>query len=180
MTTLDFPDPMNAADLFIDANIRAGRAERIAIVHGSEEVTYGQLLENVNRTGNALRTLGTRMEERVMLLLLDCPEFAYAFFGAIKIGAVPVPVNTLLKPQDYEYLLNDSRARVLVVSEQLLGQIEPIRSRLRHLRVLIVVGTTEPKGDFNFAEIIAAAERELEPEPLSKDDPCFWLYSSGT
>src|SRR5690348_7485408 len=97
-----FPPDFNVATHFIDRNVSEGLGEKIAIETAAEQVTYSQLLERVNRFGNALRTLQVRAEERVLLLLLDSPEFAYAFFGSIKAGAVPVPVNTLLKPHDYE------------------------------------------------------------------------------
>src|SRR4030095_3113331 len=129
---------------FVDRHIAEGRASNVAIeVHPSgEQVTYAQVLERVNRVGNALRSeLHVRIEERVVLLLLDCPEFVYAFFGAIKIGAVPIPTNTLFKPADYEYILNDSRARVVIISEALLPQLQTIpRERLRYLREIVVVG----------------------------------------
>jgi benzoate-CoA ligase len=82
--------------------------------------------QHVNRCGNALRGLGVRPEDRVLLLLLDGPEFAYGFFGAIKIGAVPVPLNTLWKPADYQFVIRDSRAAVLIVSAELLPSIERI------------------------------------------------------
>src|SRR2546430_265250 len=137
-----FPPDFNVATHFVDRNVAEGRGEDIAVETASERITYHQLLERVNRFGNVLRSLDIRPEERVMLLLLDSPEFAYAFFGSIKAGAVPVPVNTLLKPYDYEYLLKDSRARVLIVSEALLPQIQAIpRERLRYLRHLLVIGT---------------------------------------
>ena len=89
-----------------------------------DQVTYGQLAERVNRCGHALRErLELGAGERLLLLALDGPEFIYTFFGAIKIGAVPIPANTLWKPAEYAYLLNDSCARVLVVSAALLPQI---------------------------------------------------------
>ena len=113
------PDEFNAATYFIDRHIADGRGQKIAIECGERNVTYQHLFEMVNRVGNCLRKLGVRIEERVGLLLFDTPEFAATFFGAIKIGAVPVPFNTLLKPADYNYLLNDSRARVAIVSEAL-------------------------------------------------------------
>ncbi|MCK7469912.1 MAG: AMP-binding protein [Desulfomicrobium escambiense] len=72
----------------------------------------------VNKTANALVDLGLRIEDRVVLLMLDAPEFYAVFWGAIRIGAVPVPVNTMLTPDDYQYYLNDSRARALFVSEE--------------------------------------------------------------
>ena len=108
------PDRFNAAAHFLDPHARL-RPDRVAIECGDERVTYGELVARVHRVGNALRgTLGVRMEERVLLLLLDTPDFAACFFGAIKIGAVPVPVNTLLRSNDYQHMLNDSRARVAV------------------------------------------------------------------
>src|SRR5438046_10700364 len=118
--SLQFPNPFNVAAHFVDRNIAEGRGDKIAIecVHAleaePERVTYGELLERVNRTGNALRALGVRMEERVALLLVDSPEFFYSFYATIKIGAVAVPINTLLKPQEWEYTLHDSGARVAI------------------------------------------------------------------
>src|ERR671932_875813 len=140
------PTQFNVATYFVDRNVARGRGDKIAIECGEERVTYRQVLERVNRFGNSLRdVLGVRLEERVTLLLLDCPEYAYAFFGAIKIGAVPIPTNTLFKPTDYEYILNDSRARVVIVSEALLPQLQAIaRERLRFLQHVVVVGNAPP------------------------------------
>ena len=109
---LDLPQQFNVATHFVDRNVSEGRGEKVAIECGDERVSYRHLLEWTNRVGNALRGLGVRPEERVFLLLPDTPEFLYCFFGAIKIGAVAVPTNTLLKPHEYEYLLNDTRARI--------------------------------------------------------------------
>src|SRR5262245_38860081 len=132
-----------------------------------------------------------RIEERIVLLLFDGPEFIYTFFGAVKIGAVPIPTSTLWKPADYEYVLNDSRARVVVISEALLPQLNAIpRERVRYLRHVIVAGsrglpapetsgTSGPKGP-HLHQMMAEASPELEAEPTSKDDPAFWLYSSGS
>ena len=144
-------------------------------------VSYRELGEKVNRFGNALRQLDVRIEERVLLLLLDGPEFAASFFGAIKIGAVPVPVNTLLKPADYRYILNNSRARVAVVSESLYPQLQAIPvEQLRYLQHIIVVGSTAPPGTLRFDDLMERSSPTLEAEPTSKDDAAFWLYSSGS
>ena len=175
------PDGFNAASYFIDRHIEEGRADKVAIECGEARVTHRQLFERVNQVGNALRRLGVRIEERVFLLLLDSPEFASSFFGAIKIGAVPVPVNTLLKSPDYEYLLNDSRARVAIVSDSLMASIEAIpRPRLRYLETIIVVGG-EPRRDTRSFEILAQESLPaLQAEFTGKDDAAFWLYSSGS
>jgi len=110
MPDLELPERLNAAAVFVDSHIAKGRGEKPAILCGERTVTYRDLYEGVNRFGNALLALGVRMEERVAMLLPDAPEFAFAFFGAMKIGAVAIPMNTMLKSKDYEYLLNDSRA----------------------------------------------------------------------
>src|ERR1700731_1921923 len=120
MNPIQLPTIFNVATHFVDRHIHEGRGDRIAYECGDARVSYRQLFERVTRAGNALKKLGVRQEERVGLLLLDTPEFPYCFFGGIKIGAVPIPINTLLKPHDYEYVLNDSRVRVLIVSEGLL------------------------------------------------------------
>jgi benzoate-CoA ligase len=117
----------------------------------------------------------------VFLLLLDSPEFAASFFGAIKIGAVPVPVNTLLKSADYEYLLNDSRARVAIISNSLVASIEAIpRQQLRYLETIIVVGGEPRTGIVSFEELAQKSSSELQAESTGKDDAAFWLYSSGS
>src|SRR5437667_1094547 len=177
------PEQFNVATYFVDRNVAEGRGDRVAIevYPGDTRITYRQVLDGVNRFGNALRdTLGVRIEERVLLLLLDCPEYVSSFFGAIKIGAVPIPTSTLFKPDNYEYILNDSRARVAVISEALLPQLQAIpRERLRYLRDVVVVGSAAA-GTHSFAELVNAASPELEAEPTSKDDAAFWLYSSGS
>jgi acyl-coenzyme A synthetase/AMP-(fatty) acid ligase len=172
---------VNASTDFIDANIEAGRGEKIAVVDvgGQRELTYHEVSRYVCRTGHALRRLGVRPEERVMALLPDCPEFVFVFFGAIRIGAVAVPVNTLLTPPEYQYLLNDSRARVLVVHERFLDKIAAVRSSLGHLEHILLVGEGA-QGYPRLADLIEEEQDELAPFPMTADDAAFWLYSSGT
>src|SRR5579859_1400154 len=142
--TIVLPDEFNAATYFVDRHLREGRAGKTAIECGDLGVTYGELCARVNQFGNALKNLGMRIEERVLLLLLDTPEFAASFFGAIKIGAVPVPVNTLLKPADYKYLLNNSRARVAIVADSLLPLLRAIPAeKLLYLQKIVVVGAAD-------------------------------------
>jgi len=177
---LDLPQQFNVATHFVDRNVSEGRGEKVAIECGEERVSYRHLLEQTNRVGNALLGLGLRPEERALLLLPDTPEFLYCFFGAIKIGAVAVPANTLLKPHEYEYLLNDTRARIAIVSETLLPQWPQIpQNKLRHLKKTVLIGKPAD-GFLNFRELVAAACSKLNAEPTNKDDPAFWLYSSGS
>src|SRR5258708_38144529 len=146
MRTLELPTTFNAAEHFVDRHISEGRGRRVAFECGEERCTYQQLFERVNQLGNALKKIGVRPEERVALLLLDTPEFAYCFFGAIKMGAVAVSLNTLLKPAEYQYMLNDCRARIVIVSESLLPRLQAIpESELRYLQTVIVHGHA-PEG----------------------------------
>src|SRR5437899_3163989 len=175
---LNIPERMKTATPFVDDNDRQGRGAQVAIYYGDQSYTYNQVVDGVNRAGNMLKTLGVDMENRVLLLTLDCPEMAFSFFGAIKIGAVPVPVNTLLKPADYVYLLNDSRAKVVIVSEPLLSMVEQALPELRYLKHVVVIG--EPRRELSYVELTSRASEFLQAEPMSKDDTAFWLYSSGT
>jgi len=180
---LGVPETFNAATHFVDRHVAEGWGDRIAIECGDEKVTYASLLEQVNRFGNALRErLEVRPEERVLLLLLDTPAFHVAFFGAIKIGAVPIPTNTLWKPADYRYALNDSRARVAVVSEALLPHIAGLpRADLPALRhIVVVAGQAGSPRHHSFADLVERSHADLEAEPTHRDAPAFWLYSSGS
>src|SRR5579872_5035807 len=166
MTTSPFPlpDEFNAASYFVDRHIDEGRGEKITIECGDRRVTYRQLFESVNQVGNALKKLAVRPEERVFLLLLDTPEFAASFFGAIKIGAVPVPVNTLLKPTDYEFLLNNSRARVVIVSDALFPHLQAIPPKqLDYVETFAVVGGADTAHTLSFDTWIRDCSATLDP-----------------
>ena len=187
---LSLPPTFNAATFFVDRHLQEGRANNIAVECGDRVITYRELGEQTNRAGNALLSLGVRPEERILLLLLDTPEFLYSFFGAIKIGAVPVPVNTQAKPHDYEYILNDCRARIAIVSEPLLNSLQAIpREKLHYLRDVICaeLGSSpnsatqvSPSATAGLRKLMQSASPHLEPAPTSKDDSAFWLYSSGS
>jgi len=172
---LGVPPTFNAATHFVDRHLRDGRGGAVAIECGDERITYAALAERVNRVGSALRDVfDVRPEERVVLLLLDTPAFHAAFFGAIKIGAVPIPTNTLWKSADYRHVLNDSCARVAIVSEELLPRLEAIdRADIPALRHVVVTGP-------EFDALLARGSAALEAEPTSRDAPAFWLYSSGS
>src|SRR5262245_51557281 len=159
---LGVPPIFNAASYFVDRHIHEGRGEEVVIECGDGRVTYAQLLERGNRVGSALRDdLGVRPEERVLMLLLREPAIDFAFFGAINIGAVAVPVNTLLKEADYRHLLSDTRATVLIVSEALLPVIERIpRSDCRRLRHVVVTGERAGDDVLAFDRLLAAGSAD--------------------
>jgi benzoate-CoA ligase len=174
---LGVPEQFNAATWFIDRHVVEGRGGKVAIECGDERVTYGQLAERVKRCGSALReSCSVERGDRVMLLLHDGPAFFYAFFGAIRIGAVPIPVNTLWKPVDYRYVLGDSGARVLIVSEALRSSVDAIPpAEIPQLRHVVVAGAS---GTFD--RLLADARPSCEAADTRHDSPAFWLYSSGS
>ena len=176
---LHLPDIYNAATTFVDENIAQGRGGKVAIYYQNRKITYREVFENVNRTGNALKDLGIEIENRVLVILPDSPEFAYCFFGAIKIGAVAVPINPWMFAKDYEYLINDSRARAIVVHQSTLPEIEKIWHKTPYLKHILVVGKAQGKA-LPYETLIGQASDELAAEKTTKDDVCFWGYTSGS
>jgi benzoate-CoA ligase family protein len=181
---LALPEHYNAATAFVDEPLARGWGERVALRTVEGVTTYAQLAELANRAGNSLRTLGVEMEQRVAVLLYDTPALAATFYGAIKIGAVPVVLNTYLRPQDYLYMLNDSRARVLVVDAAIWRQIAGLRRELSSLRHVVVAHGTAADGTstgtLDVERMLAGSSAELQSAPTTRDDAAFWLYSSGS
>ncbi|PYO01462.1 MAG: benzoate-CoA ligase family protein [Candidatus Rokuibacteriota bacterium] len=173
------PAQFNVATWFVDRHVSEGRSASPAFHYEDRVLTYGDVFDLANRTGNALRALGVGMEDRVLLLCLDSPEFLGAFWGAIKIGAVPIPVNTLMRAPDYLYFLNDSRAKVAVVSAPLMAEAGSILGQASHLRHVLVAGGAAG-GHLSFEEQVAKASPTLDAASTSRDDTAFWLYSSGS
>jgi len=182
------PAGFNVAAYLVDRPVAEGRGARPAFRCEGRVLTCGDVRDQVGRAGNALRDLGVDMEDRVLIACLDSPEFIAAFYGAIEIGAVAVPVNTLLRADDYVYFLEDSRAKVAVVSAPLLPEIGPALARAKALRHVLVAGGGAGEGGaggagpglLSFEERLARASPVLEPAPTSRDDAAFWLYSSGS
>ena len=176
---VELPDFYNAATTFVDENIAQGRGGKVAIYYQDQQITYQEVFDKVNRIGNALKSLGIRIENRVLLILPDSPEFAYSFFGAIKIGAVAVPTNPWMFARDYEYLINDSRARAIIVHESTLPEIETIWDNTPFLEHIIVVGSARGKA-ISYDNLTAQASDKLDAEKTTKDDIGFWCYTSGS
>ena len=176
---LDIPRDYNAATWFIDRHPKQGRAEKAAFIDVDGPTTYGQLAEKVNRAGNALKDLGLHMENRIAMIMLDTVDFPSVFWGAIKAGIVPIPLNTLLTTGDYGYMLSDSRARVLVISEELYDKVEPILPDLPLLEKVVVSGKNA-FGHVLLSDLMAKAEPKLKAAETTRDDVAFWLYSSGS
>ncbi len=173
------PREYNAAADFIDGNLAAGRADKCAVVDDHGAHSYGELAALVNRCGNALRALGIPSEARVAMVMPDTVRFPAVFWGAIKAGLVPVPLNTLLTADSYRYILRDSRARALIVGADLYPAVEAALAGQTSLEHVIVDGPSGGHGP-RLEELLAGAGAELEAAPTCCDDVAFWLYSSGS
>ena len=172
------PDRINASTL-LDANLDAGRADSVALVLEDGAVTYGELARLTGGFARWLLDAGVQREQRVLMILDDSPAFVAAFLGATRVGAVPVPVNPMDRVDNFEYYLQDSYARVLLVDAGLLASLEPILAGLPDVHVVVVGGEA---GSFeSFDRVVASGSGDLvAPVPTHRDDPAFWLYSSGS
>src|SRR5215813_10642244 len=167
---VQLPGRFNVAVPFIDRHIAEGRGAKVAIRTAGETVTYAELAERVNRAGNALLAKGLKPGDRLLMVLKDCPAFFYLFWGAIKAGIVPAPLNTMLRADDYAYLFEDSGCKLVVYSSEFATEVEPA------LQQVSVKGSTV---DAFLAEL-AGASPALEARLAAPTDDCFWLYSSGS
>ncbi len=170
---IKFPPVFNVAVPFIDRHLKEGRARKVAIRTNDEDVTYGQLAENVSRYGNALLSLGIKPKERALMVVKDSPEFVGIFFGTIKAGVIPIPVNTMMRVSDYEYLIEDSGCKVLIYSPEFTETVEEALEQADHAPAQSLTVTQLSKE-------AAKASAELLPAPATEEEVCFWLYSSGS
>jgi benzoate-CoA ligase len=176
---IEFPEKFNMADYFLYHNLEEGREGKVCLYFEDETYTYGEAARMANRVGGALRELGLRQEERVLIALPDCPEFVWTWFGANRIGAVITMVNPLLPAVDYKYYLEYTRASVAVIHESLLAVFAEAAADARHLRHVLVVG--HERGDFlSFRQTVSAMPDALVPAETHRDDIAIWLFTSGS
>ncbi len=175
---LDIPRDYNAAhDLLARNAQRSAKAAFIDATTGAS-LSYGQLTEQAHRFANTLRAKGIAPESRVLVAMLDTPEWPVVFLGAILAGVVPVAVNTLLTTQDFEFMLRDSKSQALFVSQPLLPAFQPLLGgAVPSLRHVVVAGGTGPDSVSGWTE---AGEPTPRVASTCADEACFWLYSSGS
>ena len=176
---VEIPREYNASHDLVERNLVAGRASKVAFIDDQGRHTYGELAERVNRAANALSALGLGMDDRILMAHLDTIDFPSVFLGAIKAGIVPIAANTLLTTADYRFMLEDSRAQALIVSEGLLPNFEPLLKSLPFLKHVVVSGK-DSHGHAHLQSLMAKAGTDFQTAPTTCDDVCFWLYSSGS
>ena len=174
---LRFAPNYNVAVTFIDRHISEGRAAKVAIHTNNSAITYADLAANVNRCAGGLMRLGLQRGDRLLMVVKDCPEFFYLFWGAIKAGVVPVPLNTLLRSSSYTFMIDDSSAGALVYSPEFAGEVLPaVAEAMRPpQRVLCIEGK-----EASLATLLADRTPKFEAVSATAEDDCFWLYSSGS
>ncbi|HEV2177142.1 MAG TPA: benzoate-CoA ligase family protein [Terriglobia bacterium] len=200
---MNIPERFNAASYFIDRHLDEGRAAKVAVLCGGRQFTYQQIAESVNRAANALARAGAGRSDRVLIALHDSPAFIAAFWGAIKLGAVAVPVSTAQSAAEYAFALGDSGARAVVVQDVLFDKIAPalagtpgeIGQGARGQTgvspaVLLAGGARDANSEIrvsnfqfqisNFESELAQSSPEATAAPTRRDGPAFWLYTSGS
>jgi len=174
------------ADYFLYHNLEEGREDKVCLYFEDQTWTYGEVARLSNRVGSALRELGANIEDRVLMVLPDCPEFVWTWFGAARIGSVITMVNPLLPVADYQYYLDYTRAKVAVVHQSLLKTFAETAESARYLRGVLVVGDDVelPESDqvrwVRFNEVVNAASDECVAADTRRDDIAIWLFTSGS
>lgn len=175
------PQNGNAALWFVDRHLAEGRGDKVAFREAAgkkRSLTYAGLAKKAGHVAGALGRAGIRREERAAMIVLDQIEFPQIFWGALKAGVVPIPLNTLLATPTYQTILQDSRAAVVFVSEELLPTVLPATKECPDLREIVVIGKA-PDGAIGYDAFMEGA-----PDPgtlnCSEDEGAFWLYSSGS
>ena len=183
-SVIKYSPVFNVATAMIDRHLDEGKGSYPAIINAdaspgtgpAEPVTYQMLAEQVNRCGNLLRSLTPEPGSRILMVVKDCPEFFYIFWGAIKAGLIPVPLNTLLRADDYRFMIEDSECAGLVYSPEYQSEVDPALAASGHQPGFILC-TEGPNG---MTGLLGDYSPHLDPAPTTADTECFWLYSSGS
>jgi benzoate-CoA ligase family protein len=181
-------DRFNACDYLLDRRVRAGDGGRLALTGPGGDLTYAQLLDRVRATAAVLRDLGLQPEQRLVMFMADSPEFVTVFLAAMRMGAVPVPVSTMLHADGLAELLRDSRARLAAVTPPFDGLMAEAAAAAPELQGILATGGSQfasaalPVHDLG---VLLAGPAAADPAgaavyPTTEDSPAFWLYTSGT
>ncbi len=172
----------NAADWFVDRHVEEGRSDKTAFREawsGGRELSYGALAKQSGKVIEALANIGIRREERSAMFVLDQIEFPSLFWGSLKAGVQPIPLNTLLATDVYRAILEDSRAAIAFISAELLDVVLPAAKDSTHIRQIVVIGGEAPAGTIAWTDFMKGATPQ-PPIECSGDEVAFWLYSSGS
>jgi len=172
----------NLVNYFLDRNLDEGRGEKTAVFYRDEKISYAEVARRTNQAANLLVSLGLRIEERVLNIIPDCPEFAYFWFGEIKAGGIAASVNTILTEEDYDYYLNYTRAAFCVVHPSAWEKVKNVYKNARFLKGIIFLGELhDPKNKiFSYDKMRDECSTSFATAPTTEDDMAVWLFTSGT
>ena len=154
--------------------------EKVYLYFQEQEISYRDFDKQVNKTANGLLRLGIQRGDHFAIMLPNCPQFLYAWFGLNKIGAVEVPVNLNLKGPEVQYILSHSESKGVFVHTDYLPVLEDIQAELPDLKHMIAIGGEAPAGTMAYQDWTADASEELQPVSISEDEPAVIIYTSGT
>src|SRR5436190_9464960 len=189
---IEFPERFNMADYFLYHNVEEGRENKTCLYFRDQSFTYGDAARMSNRAGNALLEAGVEMEDRVLIVLPDCPEFVWTWFGAARIGAVITMVNPLLPADDYRYYLEYTRARAAIVHESFIKPFAEAAQDATYLRTVLIVrneaavdeeqiAPLKTRATFlSFDEIVSSQPSICRAAETHRDDIAIWLFTSGS
>ena len=190
--TIEFPEQFNMAEYFLYHNLEEGRENKVCLYFKDQTYTYGETARMSNRVGNTLREAGIEMEDRVLIVLPDCPEFVWTWFGAARIGAVITMVNPLLPSDDYRYYLEYTRARAAIVHESFVKPFAEAAQDATYLRATLVVRNEDAVDEdridpqhsrvefLSFTESVSAQRSVCRAADTHRDDIAIWLFTSGS
>ena len=177
------PELLNVTSWFLDENISKGRGKRVAIYYRNKKFTFHDICELTNKVGNVFKELGVEIENRIYLVLGDSPELVAAFYGAMKIGAVPTLAYTYLSPEDYEYEINYIKPKLVVADKLCIERIRKAIQSTRFPKAILISGLSRSglkNGEHDFDGFVSRASDQLEAETTSREDIALWKFSGGT
>src|SRR5437870_9721347 len=189
---IEFPERFNMADYFLYHNLEEGRENKVCLYFKDQTYTYGETARMSNRVGSALREAGVDIEDRVLIVLPDCPEFVWTWFGAARIGAVITMVNSLLPADDYRYYLEYTRARAAIVHESFIKPFAEAAQDATNLRAVLVVRNEDAVDEeqmdprhsrvnfLSFSDAVSSQSVAFRAADTHRDDIAIWLFTSGS
>jgi 2-aminobenzoate-CoA ligase len=174
----------NPTEELLGKAVAAGRGERTAVLFEDQRITYNQLLTQANKFANALRDLGVKEGDRIILRTPNILPALVANFAILKLGAVCTPTSPLFSRNEIAHVANDSEAVAIIVSAALLGEVEAARENFQTIKHIIVVGgdaaEVKPKGFLAYGELLQSGNPTLDPVLRKREDVGLLLYTSGT
>jgi benzoate-CoA ligase len=173
----------NACEYLLDRRLAAGDGDRLALTGPAGDLSYAGLWDRVRRTAAGLRAAGVQPEQRILMVMADSPAFAVVYLAAMRVGAVPVPVSTMLRPDGIAELLRDSRARFVAVTSEFAAAAESAAAAAPELAAILsdtpLAGARSPVPAYLLDDLAASAPDDFVYDS-APDSPAFWLYTSGT